>query len=74
MNLSLSAQFYLRGAQQGHSDGANNFGFCLEHGRGVQQNFDMAVKYYKFAADPGHAEAKGNDARCNRLLGRWKRP
>jgi hypothetical protein len=26
-NLSLAGQYYLRSAQQGHPDGANNFGF-----------------------------------------------
>jgi hypothetical protein len=59
-------------AEQGHADGTNNFGFCLEHGRGVQQNFKMAADYHKFAADRGHLEAKINHPRCFRFLGRWK--
>jgi TPR repeat protein len=35
-NMSLAASYYLRSAQQGHPDSANNFGFCLEHGRSVE--------------------------------------
>jgi serine/threonine protein kinase len=72
--VSLAARFYRRAAQQGHADGANNFGFCLEHGRGVEQNFELAGDYYRFAADRGHPEAKLNHARCLRLLGRWEPP
>jgi TPR repeat protein len=31
----------------------------------------LAAKYYGFAAERGHPEAKLNRARCMRLLGRW---
>jgi hypothetical protein len=48
--------------------------FCLEHGRGVQQNIGLAAEYYKFAADRGHPEGKLNYQRCLRLLGRWEVP
>jgi TPR repeat protein len=51
----LAAQYYHRAAKQGHSDGANNFGFCLEHGRGVEQNIEIATEYYKFVANLGHS-------------------
>jgi TPR repeat protein len=71
-NISLAAQYYQRAAQQGHPDGANNFGICLESGRGVTQNIELAAEYYKFAADCGHSEAKLNHSRCLRLLDRWE--
>jgi hypothetical protein len=45
--LLLAAQYYRRAAQQGHPDGANNFGFCLDYGCGVQQNIEMAAEFYK---------------------------
>jgi TPR repeat protein len=57
-------------ARQVPADGANNIASCLEHGHGVQQNFDMAADYSKFATDCGHPEAKENHARCLRLLNR----
>jgi serine/threonine protein kinase len=49
-------------------------GFCLEHGRGVCQNIELAAEYYKRAADCGHPEAEQNYQRCLRLLGRWNVP
>jgi TPR repeat protein len=63
-NVSLAAHYSQRSARQGHFDGANNFGFCLKHGRGVKQNIEMVVEYYKFATDHGHSEAKLNFSRC----------
>jgi hypothetical protein len=70
----LAAQFYERAAKRCHRDGANNFGICLEHGRGVEENIEMASEYYKFAADQGHSEAKLNFKRCLRLLDPWESP
>jgi hypothetical protein len=40
-SLFLAAHFYRRAADQGNPDRANNFTFCLEHGRGVPQNVEM---------------------------------
>jgi TPR repeat protein len=55
-------------------DGANNLGFCLEHGRGVEQDIQLAAQYYKSAADRGHPEGRLNYCHCLRLLGRWNPP
>jgi serine/threonine protein kinase len=55
----------------GDPDGADNFGFCLEHGRGVSQNIQIAADCYKFTLDHGHEGALVNYQRCLRLLGRW---
>jgi hypothetical protein len=38
-NQWLAAQFYGCAAEHGHLDGAKNFGFCVEHGRGVETAF-----------------------------------
>jgi TPR repeat protein len=72
--IGVHTKVFLAAAQQGHPDGANDFGFCLEHRRGVEQNIEMAIKYYKFAADRGHSEAELNHNRCLRLLGEWEPP
>jgi TPR repeat protein len=61
-------------AFQGHPDGTNNHGFCLEHGRGVEQYIQFAAEYYRFAADHGHSEGGLNYRHCLRLLGRWDPP
>jgi TPR repeat protein len=68
-NLLLAAQYYHHAAQQRRPDGANNFGFCFEHGRGIQQNIETGSEYDKLAADHGHSEAKLNHYRCLRLFG-----
>jgi serine/threonine protein kinase len=72
--MDLAAEYYKRAADDGHADGANNFGFCLEHGRGVRQDIPLAAEYYKRAADRGHPEATVNYRRCLRLLSRWTIP
>jgi TPR repeat protein len=36
-NIGLAVHDYQRLATHGDPDGANNFGFCLEHGRAVKQ-------------------------------------
>lgn len=73
-NLFLAAHFYRRSAEQGHADDANNHGFCLEHGRGIQQNIEIAASYDKVAASFGHPEAGVNRERCLRLLDKWELP
>ena len=34
------------------------YGVCLEHGRGVLQNYEEAARYYKLSADQGNADAQ----------------
>jgi TPR repeat protein len=61
--------YYQRSALQGHPDGANNLGFCLEHGRGIEQDVAQAANYYKIATNRGHPEGELNYCCCLRLLG-----
>jgi TPR repeat protein len=71
---SLAVEYYQRFADGGHPDGANNIGFCPEHGRGVREDIGLASEYHKFAADQGDADAAVNYRRSLRLLGRWSIP
>jgi serine/threonine protein kinase len=73
-NQSLAAHYFELSALQGNRDGANNLGFCFEHGRGVCQNIESAAEWYRFAADHNHPEGEMNYQRCLRLLGDWHIP
>lgn len=55
----------LKGATQGHPEGANNVGFQLEEGIGTLKNSHLAGLWYAFAASRGCQEAS---ARFNRLM------
>ena len=45
-------------AEQGDARAQFNLGFMYADGRGVAQNDTEAVKWYRLAADQGHATAK----------------
>ena len=38
-------------AEQGNADAQNNLGFMYDKGRGVQQDYAEAVRWYRLAAD-----------------------
>jgi hypothetical protein len=46
-------------------------GFCLEYGRGPEQEIELAGEYDKMASDRDHPEVIFNDRRGLRRLGRW---
>jgi TPR repeat protein len=41
-----------------------NYPWCLQYGKGINQNKTKAVKYYKLSADFGNANAMYNYAWC----------
>jgi uncharacterized protein len=41
-----------------------NLGYCYEQGRGVTQDEDLAVEYYRKAAEMGYAPAQSSLAAC----------
>jgi TPR repeat protein len=57
-------QFYERAASEGDADGANNYGRCLEYGKGVDINPIQAANYYKIASDLGHSDGSNNYGMC----------
>jgi TPR repeat protein/serine/threonine protein kinase len=46
-DLALAVACYRFAATRGDSDAQANYGFCLEHGLGVDQNPSEAVEFYK---------------------------
>jgi TPR repeat protein len=48
-------------------NGMNNFGLCLEFGKGIAKDLPLAAQHYKSAADIGFAEAQNNFAFCLRF-------
>ncbi|MBQ1931964.1 MAG: sel1 repeat family protein, partial [Muribaculaceae bacterium] len=51
-------------AEQGNAWAQNNLGDCYYNGRGVDQNYDEAVKWYRKAAKQGNAPAQYNLGYC----------
>jgi TPR repeat protein len=47
-------------AAQGHADAQFNLGFMYAKGRGVPQDYGLALKWYRLAAAQGHAKAQSN--------------
>ena len=56
------AQFILirRAAEQGHGAAQNSLGWMYANGRGVDQDDQEAVRWYRKAAEQGYAEAQLN--------------
>ena len=45
-------------AEEGSADAQFQFGQCFDEGRGVDQDFEQAARWYRSAAVQGHAEAQ----------------
>lgn len=58
--LSEHATLLMQKAEQGDTVAQYNLGVEYEHGRNVPQDYDKAVKYYRFAAKKGLAFAQFN--------------
>jgi TPR repeat protein len=52
------AHFLKLAADQGDADAQNNYGFCLQNGKGVSIDMKEAAHYFKLAADQGNAQAQ----------------
>ena len=47
-------------AEEGNADAQFNLGFMYYTGKGVEQDYDKAVKWYRRAAEQGYADAQFN--------------
>ena len=46
-----AAEMYFEGAREGEEIAAFNYGFCLLHGYGVEQDYGLAKSFFTFARD-----------------------
>jgi TPR repeat protein len=60
----MATYYYKLSADQGDAGGQSNYGFCLEHGRGVNMDLKMAAYYYKLSADQKDAAGQFNYGYC----------
>jgi hypothetical protein len=63
-DLIRAAEYYRLSAEQGNSDGQDNFGFCLFHGRGVAQDLIRAAEYYRLSAEQGNSSGQNHFGLC----------
>lgn len=58
------ANALLKLAKQGDADGQFELALCYEDGKGVEQNFGEAIKWYRLAAEQGNTDAQYNLGIC----------
>ena len=63
-SINTDINFLSKLANQGYKEIQNNLGDCYYDGRGVKQDYDKAVKWYKLAAEQGYAVAQYNLGYC----------
>ena len=65
-NYSEEYQCYLKALEINKNNmyAQYNIGLCYEYGRGVTQNYNEAVKWYRKAAEQGNASAQNNLGGC----------
>ena len=65
-----AARYCKLSADQGNACGQYNYGYCLEHGKGVEKDVCEAARYFKLAArsfkmaDQGDADTQSNYDVC----------
>jgi len=57
-NFAKAIDLTLAAAKQGHAQAECKLGKCYRDGRGVQQNSELSIEWYKKAASHGSAEAQ----------------
>jgi hypothetical protein len=50
------AKYFKMSADQGNSDGQDEYGWALRNGFGAQEDFAHVAKYFKLSADQGHSD------------------
>jgi tetratricopeptide (TPR) repeat protein len=67
-----SLQTLIDNANKGDANAQYNLGWCYNSGKGVPQDCNEAVKWWKKAADQGHLEAYLGLGTAYGKLGRWQ--
>lgn len=57
-DMAKSIHWFQQASEQGHPAATQKLGFCYHIGKGVPENYEMAVKYHRKAALGGNAEAQ----------------
>ncbi|KAK3843874.1 MAG: hypothetical protein J3R72DRAFT_366510 [Linnemannia gamsii] len=55
---NLAYEWFLEAANQGHADAAYSVGYMHQHGRGANQSYEGAEKWYLVAIDKGNVPAQ----------------
>ena len=59
-NDKKAAEYWLEAAQRGDAMAQNNIGWAYDTGRGVEQNYFEAVRWYRLAAAQGNQRAQSS--------------
>ena len=59
-NVEKAFEWNMKGAIQGHPEGANNVAFQYENGIGVAPNLELAKHWYSYATIRGSVIAYGH--------------
>ncbi|KAF9272506.1 hypothetical protein BGZ88_004707 [Linnemannia elongata] len=67
---TLAYKWFLEAANQGHADAAYSVGYMHQYGRGANQSYEEAEKWYLAAIDKGNVPAQRSlqRMRCNRAI------
>jgi len=58
------ASEYMALAKKGDADAQAELGLCYYEGKGVDKNYDEAVKWYRLAVEPGNEKAQNRLGNC----------
>lgn len=58
IDVKTAAEYFLKAAKGGHTEGMAEYALCCELGCGVEQSDEEALEWYTKAAEAGHVTAK----------------
>lgn len=58
IDVKAAAEYFLKAAKGGHTEGMAEYALCCELGCGVEQSDEEALEWYTKAAEAGHVTAK----------------
>ena len=63
-SVEVNIEAWNAAANHGNAIAQLDLGVCYEHGKGVPQDMQQAVKYHKLSANQGNAQAQHNLGYC----------